>query len=76
MFSTNVTIYHHPISQAGWNRCYLSIYLSWPGFGKYHCFLDLVSFRVSNDSCVDAYYFILWDLPGEVLAAPASALYG
>ena len=28
MFSTNVTIYHHLISQAGWNRCYLSIYLS------------------------------------------------
>ena len=28
MFSTNVTIYHHLISQAGWNRCTLSIYLS------------------------------------------------
>ena len=28
MFSTNVTTYHHLISQAGWNRCNLSIYLS------------------------------------------------
>ena len=28
MFSTHVTIYHHLISQAGWNRCNLSIYLS------------------------------------------------
>ena len=28
MFSTNVTIFHHLISQAGWNRCNLSIYLS------------------------------------------------
>ena len=29
MFSTNVTIFHHLISQAGWNRCnLLSIYLS------------------------------------------------
>ena len=28
MFSTNVTIIHHLISQAGWNRCNLSIYLS------------------------------------------------
>ena len=28
MFSTNMTIYHHLISQAGWNRCNLSIYLS------------------------------------------------
>ena len=28
MFRTNVTIYHHLISQAGWNRCNLSIYLS------------------------------------------------
>ena len=28
MFSTNVTIYHRLISQAGWNRCNLSIYLS------------------------------------------------
>ena len=28
MFSTNVTIYHHLISQAGWNRCNLSIYIS------------------------------------------------
>ena len=27
MFSTHVTIYHHLISQAGWNRCNLSIYL-------------------------------------------------
>ena len=27
MFSTNVTFYHHLISQAGWNRCNLSIYL-------------------------------------------------
>ena len=26
MFSTNVTIFHHLISQAGWNRCNLSIY--------------------------------------------------
>ena len=25
---TNVTIYHHLISQAGWNRCNLYIYLS------------------------------------------------
>ena len=33
-------------------------------FGKYHCFLDLVFFHVSVDSCVDAYCFILWDLPG------------
>ena len=28
MFRTNVTIYHHLISQAGWNRCNLPIYLS------------------------------------------------
>ena len=28
MYSTHVTIYHHLISQAGWNRCNLSIYLS------------------------------------------------
>ena len=28
MLSTNVTIYHHLISQAGWNRCKLSIYFS------------------------------------------------
>ena len=28
MFSTNVTIYHRLISQAGWNRCNLSIYIS------------------------------------------------
>ena len=27
MFSTHVTIYHHLISQAGWNRCNRSIYL-------------------------------------------------
>ena len=27
MFSTHVTMYHHLISQAGWNRCNLSIYL-------------------------------------------------
>ena len=27
MLSTNVTIYHHLISQAGWNRCNISIYL-------------------------------------------------
>ena len=27
LFSTNVTIYHHLISQAGWNGCNLSIYL-------------------------------------------------
>ena len=26
--NTNVTMYHHLISQAGWNRCNLSIYLS------------------------------------------------
>ena len=26
MFSTNVPIYHHHISQAGWNRCNVSIY--------------------------------------------------
>ena len=30
MFSTNVTIYHHLISQAGWNRYNLSLYLSLP----------------------------------------------
>ena len=40
------------------------------------CFLDLVLFHVSIDPCVDAYYFILWDLPGDVLAAPKSALCG
>ena len=28
MFSTHVTIYHHLISQAGWNRSNLSIYLA------------------------------------------------
>ena len=28
MFSTHVTIHHHLISQAGWNRCNLSFYLS------------------------------------------------
>ena len=28
MFSTHVTMYHHLISQAGWNRCNLSIYLT------------------------------------------------
>ena len=28
MFSTNATIYHHLISQAGWNRCNQSIYIS------------------------------------------------
>ena len=28
MFRTNVTINHHLISQAGWNRCNLSIYPS------------------------------------------------
>ena len=28
MFSTHVTIYHHLISQAGWNRCNLFISLS------------------------------------------------
>ena len=28
MLSTTVTICHHLISQAGWNRCNLSIYLS------------------------------------------------
>ena len=33
MFSTNVTIFHHLISQAGWNRCNLSIYLSWGAAG-------------------------------------------
>ena len=27
--NTNVTMYHHLISQAGWNSCNLSIYLSW-----------------------------------------------
>ena len=26
--------------------------------------------------CVDAYCFICWDLPGDVLAAPESALCG
>ena len=26
--------------------------------------------------CVDAYYFIFWDLPGGVLAAPESVLCG
>ena len=26
--NTNVTMYHHLISQAGWNGCNLSIYLS------------------------------------------------
>ena len=58
MFSTNVTIFHHLISQAGWNRCNLSIYLS-TVFG----FLTL-----------QASPFIFWDLPGDVLAAPESAL--
>ena len=38
--------------------------------------LDLGFFHVSIDSCVDAYYFIFWDLPGDVLAAPESALCG
>ena len=37
MFSTNVTIFHHLISQAGWNRCNLSIYLS----GRYIYILPL-----------------------------------
>ena len=44
--------------------------------GKYQCFLDLVFFHVSIDSCVDAYYFIRWGLPGDVLAAPELALCG
>ena len=37
---------------------------------------DLIYLSIYLDSCVDAYYFIFWDLPGDVLAAPASALYG
>ena len=39
MFSTHVTIYHHLISQAGWNRCNLSIYL---GVNSLSLFLYLV----------------------------------
>ena len=32
MFSIHVTTYHHLISQADWNRCNLSINLSWHPF--------------------------------------------
>ena len=47
MFSTNVTIFHHLISQAGWNRCNLSIYLSWfPWFLEY---IQLSNYRSNRD---------------------------
>ena len=49
---------HHLISQAGWNRCNLSIYL-------------LLDFRVVSGHIRDSICFL--DLPGGVLAAPALA---
>ena len=69
MFSTNVTIYHHLISQAGWNRCYLSRMTLQPSpsdVRESHPTLTISS------SLLRA----LWDLPGDVLAGPASALCG
>ena len=48
---------HHLISQAGWNRCNLSILVSVALF-----------YTMPNT--------LLWDLPGDVLAAPASSLCG
>ena len=38
-------------------------------------FMSLLTHRVIF-LCADAYHFISWDLPGDVLAAPASALCG
>ena len=49
------------------------------GFGENHCFLDLdfVTSLLTHRLvllCVYAYCFIFWDLPGDVLAAPESAI--
>ena len=76
MFSTNVTIFHHLISQAGWNRCNLSIYLSplldFLDSLTWSLFMSLSTHRLVL-LCVDAYCFIFWHLPGDVLAAPEAA---
>ena len=57
-----------------------------PGFGTKHdsltrsLFMSLLTQRQPYDRlvllCADAYCFIFWDLPGDVLAAPESALCG
>ena len=78
IFSTNVTIYNHLISQAGWHSCdlsiYLSIYLSWPGFSENHCFLDLVFLHVSSDSqaCPPLCRCTLFHLLGSARRCPGS----
>ena len=85
MFRTTVTIYPHLISQAGWNRCNLSIYLSCslsqkrtspsrPGVGL--TLRDEMSVLVSAALFCAVTDTLYWDVPGHVLAAPASALCG
>ena len=67
----------HLISQIGWNRCNLSIYLSWGAWGSltWSLFMSLLTHRLVLLR-VDAYRFVFWDLPGDVLAAPEPALCG
>ena len=78
-----------PESASGLDRCNLS--LSLPLFVSClnHCLLVLARLDTLTWSlfmsllthrlvflCVDAYCFIFWDVPGDVLAAPESALCG
>ena len=70
----------HLISQAGWIGCNLSIYLA----RLRRQFIDTLTWSLLMSLlthrlvllCVDAYCFVFWDLPGDVLAAPESALCG
>ena len=63
--------------QAGWNRCYLAPICYPPIIDSltWSLFMSLLTPRLVL-LCVGAHRFIFWDVPGDVLAAPESALCG